>query len=101
MMRALSTTVSSFSTEMFLWLSTAMRESADIGSPCVPDASTTTLFGAACMMSCGQIENLLQPGNGRTEARDDQAPLGAMEDVFQPRPHRALAFRVARPVNVG
>ena len=47
MMRELSATVSPGSTEMCLWLSTATRDSADIGSPCVPEISTVTC-PAAC-----------------------------------------------------
>ena len=35
-------------------MSTAIRDSADIGSPCVPEATTTTLLGSACIMSCGR-----------------------------------------------
>ena len=32
---------------MCLWLSTATRDSADIGSPCVPEISTVTFDGFA------------------------------------------------------
>ena len=55
MMRELSTTVSPGSTEMCLWLSTATRDSADIGSPCVPEISTATFSGARPITSCGRI----------------------------------------------
>ena len=47
MMRELSTTVSPGSTEMCLWLSTATRESADIGSPWVPEIRIATLSGGS------------------------------------------------------
>ena len=45
MMRELSTTVSPFSTETCLWLSTATRDSADIGSPCVPEIRNGDFVG--------------------------------------------------------
>ena len=49
----------------------------------------------------GKIQNLLQTVDGRAEARNHQALLGAVEDVFQARPHGAFAFRIARAVDVG
>ena len=54
MMRELRATVSPLSSEMCLWLSTATRESADMGSPCVPEMSTVTLFGGRSIASCGR-----------------------------------------------
>ena len=56
MMRELSTTVSPGSTEMCLWLSTATRDSADIGSPCVPgDQDGDLVWRGRSMASCGRI----------------------------------------------
>ncbi len=49
----------------------------------------------------GHIQNLLQPVNGGAEAGNHQPPLGAIENVFQPRPHGALAFGVAGTIHVG
>ena len=39
---------------MCLWLSTATRDSADIGSPCVPEIRIATLSGGRSMTSCGR-----------------------------------------------
>ena len=57
-MRELSTTMSPGVTEICLWLSTATRESADIGSPCVPEISTVTFEGFVVITSCGRIRTL-------------------------------------------
>ncbi len=137
-MRELSTTVSPRSTETCLWLSTAARESADIGSPWVPEISTVTFAGAEPITSCGRIrtpsgivsspsecaiseilrhaaahdghlapeffgniQDLLDAVNRRAEAGDDDAPLGAVEDVLEPRPHGALGFRVPGAIGIG
>jgi hypothetical protein len=43
MIRELSATVSPFESEKCLWLSTATRARADMGSPCVPVMRTVTL----------------------------------------------------------
>ena len=48
-----------------------------------------------------KIQNLLQPVNRRTEARDHHAPFRPVENIFQPRPHRAFALGITRPVDVG
>ena len=57
-MRALSTTMSPLSSDRFLWLSTAIRDIADIGSPCVPETTTTTRLRGIDMMSCGRMSVL-------------------------------------------
>ena len=54
MIRELSTTVSPCSTEMCLWLSTDTRDSADMGSPWVPEINTTTFSGGKSATSCGR-----------------------------------------------
>ena len=48
----------------------------------------------------GEIQNLLQAMNGTAEAGNDEAPFRSAEQFFQARPDRALAFRVAGPVDV-
>ena len=48
----------------------------------------------------GNIQNLLDAMNRRAEAGNHDAPLGAVENVLEARPHRALRFRIARPVRV-
>jgi len=53
--------VSPFATEMCLWLSTATRASADIGSPCVPEIRMATLFGGTSIASCGRSR--FRPGS--------------------------------------
>src|ERR1039458_1341558 len=88
MMRELNTTVSPSSTEMCLWLSTATGESADRGSPCVAELRR-------------KIQHQLNSVDGRTETRDHQTSLGAVEDVFHARLDGALGFGVARPVGIG
>jgi len=55
MMRDESTTVSPFSILACLWLSTAARDSADMGSPWVPLIITQTFSGAKFFMSPGLI----------------------------------------------
>ena len=47
-----------------------------------------------------QIDNLLHPVNRRAEAGDNHPPLGAVQNIFQPRADRALALGVAAPVRV-
>jgi len=53
MMRLERTTVSPFSIFACLWLSTAARDSADIGSPWVPLINTQTFSGAKFFISPG------------------------------------------------
>ena len=55
MMRDERTTVSPFSIFACLWLSTAARDSADMGSPCVPLISTQTFSGGKFFISPGWI----------------------------------------------
>ncbi len=47
------------------------------------------------------VQDLLQPVNGRAEAGNHQALLGAIEDVFETRADRAFAFRIAGAIDVG
>ena len=54
MMRAERITVSSWSTLSSRWLSTATRESEDIGSAWLPLTSTTIFCGSNDRMSCGR-----------------------------------------------
>ena len=49
----------------------------------------------------GQMQNLLQPMNRRTEAGDEQTVLGAVENIFETRADGAFGIRIARPVGVG
>src|ERR1022692_627133 len=48
-----------------------------------------------------KIQHQLNSVDGRTETRDHQTSLGAVEDVFHARLDGALGFGVARPVGIG
>ena len=71
-----------------------MRDLGDVVHAAAEERHLAAIFG-------GHIQNLLQPVNRGAEAGDHQPPLGAIEDFFQARPHRAFAFGVAGPVDVG
>ena len=86
MMRELSTTVSPFSTEMCLWLSTATRESADMGSPCVPEIRIATLIGARSMASCGRSR---MPSG--MSSRPSECAISVTETMLRPITRHAPA----------
>ena len=48
-----------------------------------------------------KIQHQLNSVDRRAETRNDQPPLGAIEDVFHAGPHGALGFGVAWPVRIG
>ena len=74
--------------------SEGMRDLGDVQHAAPQERDLAAVFG-------GEIEDLLQAMNGRTETGDHQPPLGAIEDLFEARPHGALAFGVAGPIDVG
>ena len=139
MMRELSTTVSPGSIERFLWLSTATRESADIGSPWVPETTASSLLGRNvhdvlrpqqhAVRDVEQAERVRDFGRAHHAAAHETPPCGRysaarsriccrrwieelkqeitsrrsarLNDLFEARPHGALALGVAGPVRVG